>query len=351
MSTIKKATTHPEPADLLQYLPLYNVVICSTCKYAIQPQAIARHLKEIHHIHRSHRRPYMQHVSKLSLNDAGTVIEAKIHEFPVPLLPVQDGLVCESEGCEHLCVSTKRMRTHWLDQHGRSGQAFLDWQPVKLQTFFRGNLLRYFTDPQASFVKGEKVPHCDLKSNPDGKIKVRCPNLLECNHALTKFAKDRAKGHHIPLSSIIKPSSYSWLNDSDAQLVNHYITSTSLSISTSITKQFWKIHAPYLAIQHPFLLHGFLALSALHLAHISQSNQPSFLISANTHQSLAMPLFRTAIANVTIANSEAILVFSHLLVLYSFASESQDERLFLTSSSISSFNIPVDKEDGSDILP
>jgi hypothetical protein len=118
-----------------------------------------------------------------------------------------------------------------------------------------------------------------------------------------------------------------------------------------MTNELWQIHAPYLAVQHPFLLHGFLTLSALHLAHLSQNNQASFLISASTHQSIAMPLFRTVITNVTIANSEAILVFSHLLIMYSFASESQDERLFLTTSSTSSFNVPVDEKDGSDILP
>lgn len=185
-SAAKRKIEHPEPADLLQYLPLYKVVICSPCKYAIQPQAIARHLKEIHHIHRSHRRPFMQHVSKLSLNDAETVIETKIHEFPVPLLPVQDGLVCESDGCGHLCVSTKRMRTHWLEEHGRSGQAFLDWQPVKIQTFFRGNLLRYFTNPKVTSSGGKEIPHCDFKgADGYGKSKVYCPSLVERNSFLT----------------------------------------------------------------------------------------------------------------------------------------------------------------------
>src|ERR1700712_1302295 len=85
MSAIKKASNIAEAEDLLQYLPHYKVVICSTCKYAVQPQAIARHLKEIHHIHRGHRRPFTQYVSKLSLSDAQIVIEANINEFPVPL--------------------------------------------------------------------------------------------------------------------------------------------------------------------------------------------------------------------------------------------------------------------------
>lgn len=56
----------------------------------------------------------MQYVSKLHLDEAEAVVDSKIHEFPVPLLPIQDGLKCESEGCFHLCVSEKRMKSHWL---------------------------------------------------------------------------------------------------------------------------------------------------------------------------------------------------------------------------------------------
>lgn len=34
--------------------------------------------------------------------------------------------------------------------HGVAARAGLDWKTVKLQTFFRGNLLRYFTDERMS---------------------------------------------------------------------------------------------------------------------------------------------------------------------------------------------------------
>ena len=99
------------------------------------------------------------------------------------LLPVHDGFVCESEGCGHLCMSVKRMRTHWLDVHGRSGLALLDWQPAKLQTFFRGNLLRYFTAPKSRPTEGLKAAHCDLKSSPKSwnEQGILCPGLLTCN--------------------------------------------------------------------------------------------------------------------------------------------------------------------------
>ncbi|PMD43943.1 hypothetical protein L207DRAFT_525317 [Hyaloscypha variabilis F] len=315
MPTTKNASSHPLPADLLQYLSLYRVVICSSCKYAIQPQAIARHLKEIHHINRGHRRPYMQYISTLSLARVEDILDCKVKEFPVPLLPVQDGLACESEDCGYLCISAKRMRTHWLDQHGRSGQAFLDWQPVKLQTFFRGNLLRYFTDLKSSCSEVRKVPHCDLRSNPE-------------------FGRTKAgiEAHDLTLSYIIDPASHPSLDEQDAQLFCHYINNTSCSISTTTTASIWQVHVPKLAAAHPFLLHGILALSALHLAHLTPTSRTPFIITANTHQSIAMPLFRTAITSVTLQNSEAVLVFSHLLILYSFASEPQDEHLFLTTS-------------------
>jgi hypothetical protein len=52
--------------------------------------------------------------------------------------------------------------------------------------------------------------------------------------------------------------------------------------------------------------------------------------------------------NVTLENSEAVLVFSHLLILYSFASESQDERLFVTTTSASK---EAGTEGGEDLLP
>ncbi len=88
----------------------------------------------------------MEYVSKFDIAEPQDVIQAKIRQFPVPLLPVQDGLLCLHEGCLHLCASVKRMKTHWLSSHGLSGQPGSDWCSVPLQTFFRGNLLRYFTD-------------------------------------------------------------------------------------------------------------------------------------------------------------------------------------------------------------
>ena len=45
-----------------------------------------------------------------------------------------------------------------------------------------------------------------------------------------------------------------------------------------------------------------------------------------------MPLFRSAIANVDEDNCHSVLVFSHLLVIYSFAMEKQDEHLLIVEA-------------------
>jgi len=191
----------PQPDQLLQYLPIYKVVICTACKYAIQPNAISRHLKDIHKIHRGRRRPFMEHVSKLDLDDTEIVVQTTVKQFPVPLLPIQDGLRCEGEGCGHFCVSQKRMKSHWMAVHNRPGQLEFDWTSVPLQTFFRGNLLRYFTNPS-----GEPSP-CESKVCADKVSFVY--SLARLSH---KFAKISHRSKRKPMMYFYHPPTNSQTN-------------------------------------------------------------------------------------------------------------------------------------------
>lgn len=80
-------------------------------------------------------------------------------------------------------------------------------------------------------------------------------------------------------------------------------------------------------------MHAFLTCSALHLAYIFPSRQQLCLLRAHSHQDVALPLFRRAIANVTESNCHSILAFSHFLVVYSFAADRADEHLLLVDPS------------------
>ena len=161
----------PMPEELLQYLSLYKVLVCTSCKYAIQPKAIARHLKEIHRLKRPDRQPFMRYIEKFELAKHEVVMQCQPGEFPVPLLPVQGGLQCTSEGCAYLSVTEKRMKHHWLSVHGRQGLAACDWLTVPLQTFFKGNLLRYFTRAPSG-KPAEKIEAQDILQNRTEKWAV-----------------------------------------------------------------------------------------------------------------------------------------------------------------------------------
>jgi hypothetical protein len=41
------------------------------------------------------------------------------------------------------------MKAHWTSTHGRQGQLDADFKHALLQTFFKGNLLHYFTGSPA----------------------------------------------------------------------------------------------------------------------------------------------------------------------------------------------------------
>ena len=135
------------PSQLLLPLPQHHVIICRACHYAIPPHAIARHLKDIHHLNRARREVFIDFVSRFDLRNPPDVNDPGENHFPVPELPVLDGLQCRYSGCGHLCLSEKRMRKHWHLVHPRHGRWYDDWQHAPLQTFFRGNQLRYFTGP------------------------------------------------------------------------------------------------------------------------------------------------------------------------------------------------------------
>lgn len=132
---------------------------------------------------------------------------------------------------------------------------------------------------------------------------------------------------------IDEPLHNDMLDEPDTALLRHYITSTSLSIAPDAeTKTLWQDVAPRLAHRHTFLMHGILACAGLHLAHLNPVQQREHAIRASSHQDRAMPLFRSAVANVDWDTCEAVFLFSHLLVIYSWASEKQDERLLLVQA-------------------
>jgi hypothetical protein len=88
-----------------------------------------------------------------------------------------------------------------------------------------------------------------------------------------------------------------------------------------ITDPIWRNIVPEEALSHPFLMHGILALSALHLARTGPdpTRRASYLNRAVGHQNQALALFRELLGDVTESNAKAMFAFAAIVVIYTFA--------------------------------
>ncbi|KAL3420152.1 hypothetical protein PVAG01_08651 [Phlyctema vagabunda] len=312
------------PHELLHYLPTHRVLVCKLCQYAIQPAAIPRHLKDLHHIYRSSRRPFVEYASNFDLADPQDVILPRPHELPVPLLPVEDGVACEAEECEHLCVTVKRMKSHWTTVHHQPGQEGRSWRRVKLQTFFRGNQLQYFE------VSEVMTPPADQEVSPGHTASI---NYREPEHDASSSGSSSPVSIEPPQLQSGEELTTAMLSAGDRELLHHFTTSTYATMACNPgADQVWQVTAPTIAMKQPFLLHGILACAALHLASLHPQHRESYLFTAAQHQDQALSGFRQVVSvPVTEENGDAVYAFTNLLVVYVFASEDFDNSLLLVN--------------------
>jgi hypothetical protein len=73
------------------------------------------------------------------------------------------------------------------------------------------------------------------------------------------------------------------------------------------------------ALGFSFLLHGVLAIAALHLSRLEPSRGTHYLQQAERHHDIAMAQFQSDIKDMNEENWQAVLLFSHMLFVYSFA--------------------------------
>lgn len=100
-----------------------------------------------------------------------------------------------------------------------------------------------------------------------------------------------------------------------------WCTATYRTLSRGeLTDPVWKNAVPEEGLAHPFLMHGILALSALHLARTNPaaSRRAAYLNRAVTHQNQALVLFRERLCDVNENNAKAMFAFSSIVVVYTF---------------------------------
>ncbi|DAA73157.1 TPA_exp: Uncharacterized protein A8136_5082 [Trichophyton benhamiae CBS 112371] len=114
------------------------------------------------------------------------------------------------------------------------------------------------------------------------------------------------------------------LNLEDLELLHHYTTKTYQTLSNNNEhEEIWKNVIPGEAIKHPFLMHGLLALAALHIIECHDPDngeiRRKYSALANKHQNLALATFRPELNNITPSNCHAVFAFSSLIAALAFA--------------------------------
>ncbi|KAL1964527.1 hypothetical protein VTN77DRAFT_6824 [Rasamsonia byssochlamydoides] len=111
------------------------------------------------------------------------------------------------------------------------------------------------------------------------------------------------------------------LNLDDLELMMQWCNSTYRSSSREErTDYLWRVRVPEVALSHPFLMHGILAVSALHLArtHSNPHQRSKYLNSAISHQDQALADYRAQLSDINAENWRAMFVFAGIVTMYAF---------------------------------
>ncbi|KAJ5201505.1 uncharacterized protein N7498_006168 [Penicillium cinerascens] len=111
------------------------------------------------------------------------------------------------------------------------------------------------------------------------------------------------------------------LNLHDLELMMQWCNATFHTLSRDErTDAVWRNAVPEEGLSHPFLMHGILALSSLHLARTvpEPSRRAAHLNRAVVHQNQALALFRELLGDINEGNSKAMFAFASIVVVYSF---------------------------------
>ncbi|PWY86924.1 Zn(II)2Cys6 transcription factor [Aspergillus heteromorphus CBS 117.55] len=128
--------------------------------------------------------------------------------------------------------------------------------------------------------------------------------------------------YRVVMDTVMPKTPVGELNIQDLELMMQWCTTTYRSVSrNSLVEGIWQGVVPREAMRHPFLMHGILALSALHLAFSSPPGptKDDYIRTAQTHQSQAVAGLSKVTGSLDRSNCNAAFALSSIMVVFSFA--------------------------------
>ncbi|OJJ07717.1 hypothetical protein ASPVEDRAFT_142123 [Aspergillus versicolor CBS 583.65] len=110
----------------------------------------------------------------------------------------------------------------------------------------------------------------------------------------------------------------------DFELMHHYTMYTCKTIARRPDiQETWQEAIPKIAYSYEFLMHGILAFSALHLAHLKPERHSYYLASSGFHMTLGLRSFRRILLSPTNDNCCALFAFCSFIMVYISASPTE----------------------------
>ncbi|KAH8881106.1 hypothetical protein GQ53DRAFT_518791 [Thozetella sp. PMI_491] len=106
----------------------------------------------------------------------------------------------------------------------------------------------------------------------------------------------------------------------DMTLMHHYVTSTCKHLFVGVQQtQVWQHDMPALAASNIILVHGFLAVTAIHCAWKEPLRRDLYRSRALHHHGLGFPMFQEMVASASSEKAEVIVAYSILLGIWVYA--------------------------------
>lgn len=100
----------------------------------------------------------------------------------------------------------------------------------------------------------------------------------------------------------------------------HYTTTLSVLGAREGVVHLWRYYIPQQALENPFLMHGLLALSALHLAHLKPDSAYKYSQACDKHQAIALRRFRSILSSpIDPTIADALLALAAILSVSAMA--------------------------------
>jgi hypothetical protein len=164
--------------------------------------------------------------------------------------------------------------------------------------------------------------------------RVKCDEETPCGNCVRRNEEcslleptPSSSSEAAPSDPALPSTSDEWI--SDLELMHHYTDSIADGGMATRPKvrHLWQSYIPRQALKHTFLMHGLLALSALHLAYQHPEEAVRYLRLCDKHQSIALGRFRSILSSSEFDVERADALFG-LAAVISVSSMARSSALF-----------------------